>query len=156
MYAKMSNGHALPNRSTFIGVALVGAGVVALGGCSFPGVRPEGRVQSISASAPAPRDTVFRRARGWFARNAYVIVRESGGTSIVAHRPISVDGAGATQAVIEFEIRNSSATETAYRVTSRTERGGREVDRTDTQTIPGIDALISYLSCPAARWPSCP
>jgi hypothetical protein len=148
----MPNSHPASIRSSLIRAALIVAGITA---CAFPGVRPEGRVKAISSYAPAPRDTVYRRARGWFERFGYVISQETG-TKIVGHRVLTVDGTGATHAVIEFEIRSSSATETAYTTTSRTERGGREVDRTDTQTIPGIDALIAYLSCPAARWPSCP
>ena len=135
-------------------------GVMLLIACSIPGIRPEGRTQSVSATAPASRDLVYQRARGWFARNNYTVTSEVQGKSVNGFLVIRREQTVETRAVVRFEILRSSATETSYIVESRTERGTPPVFAIVAENAPEAEgapeSIASWLSCPYARWPACP
>jgi hypothetical protein len=133
--------------------------VLIAAACSFPGVRPEGMVQSVSGSVPAGRDAVVARARGWFLRNGYVIERESAAQGILGHKVLQRDDAVETRSVVDFVIRGGTATSTEYTTTYRTVRG-TPPNFSIIQPLPGVStadsALESWLSCGSAQWPGCP
>ena len=125
--------------------------------CSIPGFRPEGRIQSVSGSVPAPSADVLARARGWFDRNGYTISetpRSIGGVKVLQR-----DGDVVTRARVDFVIRDASEVETRYSTTQRVERGVppdfEAIDYNGTQPI-ATTSLDSWLSCGSARWPRCP
>jgi hypothetical protein len=139
--------------------AVVCLALVAAASCSFPGVRPEGMVQSVSGSVPAGRDAVVTRARGWYLRNGYVIERESAASGILGYKVLLREGSAETRAVADFAIRGGGATSTEYTTTYRTVRGVPP-DFRMVQPLPGVStadsSLESWLSCGSAHWPGCP
>lgn len=128
--------------------------------CSFPGVRPEGRVQTVHASAPADAASVFDRARLWFERNGFTIQSESEDRSIEGWKLIQREGAVETRALVEFAIRRATATNTDYSTTYRTVRGVpprfEEIDHPGVGPPTASAPLESWLSCASAQWPACP
>jgi hypothetical protein len=132
---------------------------VAATSCSFPGIRPEGRIVSVTGSAPAAPDAVFSRARTWYERNGYSIQSEAAQRSISGAKALEQDGAVVTRARVDFVIRVGTATETRYATTSRVERGVppnfEAIDYAGSQHT-ATTSLDGWLSCGSARWPSCP
>jgi hypothetical protein len=128
--------------------------------CGIPGIRPEGRTQSLTATAPAAAAVVFGRAKEWYATNRYIFSAESPGQLLRGYKTIGLDGNGETRAVVEFTIRRSSSTETEFQIESHTDVGSpplmRRADSNSTEASQAVSSLHSWLSCPAARWPSCP
>jgi hypothetical protein len=128
--------------------------------CSIPGIRPEGRTVTVSANAPAGRADVYARAREWFARNGYTIARDVPSAALGGHRTIATEADVETRAVVDLAITSSTAENTAYRVTSQTERGRppafQRVEQNAPEAGAAVSSLVSYLSCPTARWPRCP
>lgn len=141
---------------TFVCFCIVGTAAA----CSIPGIRPEGRTMTVSASAPAARAEVYARAKEWFVRNGYGIARDVSGAELRGLRTIASDGDIQTRAVVDFEITTATAENTSYRATSHTQRGrppvfGR-VDQNAPEAGAAVTSLVGYLSCPTARWPRCP
>ncbi|MFL5484999.1 MAG: hypothetical protein ACJ793_05135 [Gemmatimonadaceae bacterium] len=128
--------------------------------CGIPGIRPEGRDQSLSATAPVSVGIVFDRAKQWYARNRYVLSAEVPDQRLRGYSTIGREGNVETRAVVEFSIKRSSAAETAYQIESHTEVGVpptmRQAESNSTEAAQAVSSLQSWLSCPAARWPSCP
>jgi hypothetical protein len=133
--------------------------VVVATSCSFPGIRPEGRIVSVTGSAPAAPGAVFSRARTWYERNGYAIQNESEQRSISGVRVLEQDGSVVTRARVDFVIRDGTTTETRYTTTSRVERGVppnfEAIDYTGSQAT-ATTSLDGWLSCGSARWPACP
>lgn len=134
--------------------------LVVCAACSIPGIRPEGRTATVSASAPAGRADVYSRAREWFVRNGYTIDRDVANAALRGHRTIATEGDAETRVVIDFAIVSSTADNTSYRATSHTERGRpptfQRVEQNAPEAGADISSLVAYLSCPTARWPRCP
>jgi hypothetical protein len=132
--------------------------LVIIASCSFPGVRPEGTVQSITGTVPADREAVVARARVWFDRNNFVVERQSAAQGILGFKILQKDGATETRAIVDFAIRGGDANSTAFTATYRTMRGVppsfRIIQPTGAQTADS--SLESWLSCGSARWPNCP
>jgi hypothetical protein len=145
-------------ESSMIARRSIPLALVTIASCSFPGVRPEGMVQSITGTIPADREAVVARARGWFDRNSYVVERQSAAQGILGFKVLQKDGATETRAVVDFAIRGGSANSTDYTTTYRTVRGVppsfRIIQPTGAQTAES--SLDSWLSCGSARWPNCP
>jgi hypothetical protein len=128
--------------------------------CSIPGIRPEGRSATISASAPAASAEVYARARDWFGRNRFTWARDDGNAELRGYSLIRTDGDIETRAVVDFTITGSTIAGTSYRISGFTERGRPPAftrsEQNASETESAVSSLASWLSCPSARWARCP
>lgn len=132
----------------------------ALAACGVPGIRPEGRTQALTGSAPAGADVVFERAKQWFPANRYVLADEMRDNMLRGYRIIGQQGAVETRAVIEFTIARINPSLTSYQIEGLTQVGTppalRQADSNAPEAVQAVSSLQSWLSCSAAKWPGCP
>ncbi len=156
---------ASTNRSTFPTVRLklallITVPLISSASCGIPGIRPEGRTQSVSASAPASSDLVYLRAKRWYGINGYSLSEDVADQRLRGYKTLRREGSVETRAVVSFTITGGSANATSYRVDSRTEIGTppvmRTADSNATEATHDEMLLQDFLSCSAAHWPGCP
>lgn len=132
--------------------------LILVASCSLPGARPEGRIVTISGSAPATADAVMARVTQWLGRNAYTVQSETD-RGIVAYRDLGREGEVVTRALVEFAVRRATDTQTDYAHTHQVVRGVPPILRAIdySGSVPtASSSLDSWLSCGSARWPGCP
>ena len=136
------------------------AAALVVTACGIPGIRPQGRTQAVTGSAPAGADVVFQRAKQWFPANRYILTDETQNQSLRGYKTIRSDGGVQTRAVIEFTIARINPALTSYHIESLTEAGSppamRQADTNAPEAVQAVSSLQSWLSCAAAMWPGCP
>ena len=129
-------------------------------GCGIPGIRPEGRTQTVTGTAPAGVDAVFERAKRWYAVNRYVLSADERNQLLRGYKTLRLDGNVETRAVVQFAIKRSGAVGTTYEIESYTEVGVppvmRRADSNVAEAVRDAGTLDSWLSCASARWANCP
>ena len=149
------------SRSWVLSTLVIGAALVtSLHACGVPGIRPEGRTQAVTGSAPASADLVFQRAKLWFSANRYILTEEINNQMLRGYHTIRSEANLETRAVTEFTIARINPSLTSYHIESFTEIGTppsmRQADTNAPETLRTMSSLDSWLSCAAAKWPGCP
>jgi hypothetical protein len=144
-------------QRTYLSLSLIAGAATS---CGIPGIRPEGRTATVSGSAPASRADVYLRAKDWFGSRRFTITYDAANAGLRGYSTIGTEGDIETRAVVDFAITGSTSEDTSYRVTGHTERGRPPTFTRSAQNAPetegAVSSLVSWLSCPSARWVRCP
>jgi hypothetical protein len=132
-------------RAAGVGFALI------LAACSL--TDPEGDDLTVSGEAPAAADAVFQKAEAWLGRGTYQVLERSSPTLIRARRALpGQDRTGR----LDFTTSAGAAGTTKYQIVVWTEVLGIQSRQNDAETQADAASLSAALTCPAAKWPSCP
>ena len=131
--------------------AAVGFGLI-FAACSL--TDPEGDDQTISGEAPAAAVDVFQKADAWLQRGTYQVTERRSPDLLSARRalPGSQDRIGR----IDFTTTPGTGTTTKYEIHSWTEVLGVQTRENDVEVIADAQSLAAALTCPLAKWSTCP
>ena len=142
-----------------IGVRLRAAGIgfgLILAACSVSGLDPESEDSTISGEAPATatQEAVFQKAEAWLARSVYQVTDRKGPASLSARRTLL----GSQDRIGRLEFTTSAPTPTGvkYEIHTWTELLGIQARENDAEMVADAQSLAAALSCPAAKWSTCP
>ncbi|MSR36253.1 MAG: hypothetical protein EXR95_06345 [Gemmatimonadetes bacterium] len=130
----------------------IGFGLM-LATCSISGIDSEGRELSISSDAPASAEAVFQKAEAWIGRGTYQVLERRSPDLVRARRALSGQD---FKGRLDIEITAVTATTSKYEIRVWTEFLGVKARANDAEMAADAESLRAALSCPAAKWPTCP
>jgi hypothetical protein len=114
---------------------------------------PEGEDQTISGEAPATAEAVFQKAETWLQGRGYQTLERTSPTRIRARRALpGQDRTGR----LDLTTAAGTASTTKYEIVTWSEVLGVQSRLNDAEMVADAQSLAAALTCPAARWPSCP
>jgi outer membrane PBP1 activator LpoA protein len=142
----------MTRRRTARGVAPLGLALV-LAACSV--TSPDELDYHVTGEAPASADAVFQKAQAWVTQHpAWQVTTATSPTQLSLQRALA--GQNRSGRIELTTSAGKSAGSTAYDIAASTAILGIKARDNDAEVVADAQTLGAALSCPAAKWSTCP